>query len=392
MYDVIVIGGGPSGIMAAITAAKFNNRKVLLIEKNKELGRKLLVSGGGRCNITNLKSISNFMLYVNDRFPYKTLNNFGPNEIFQYFEDLGVELKEEEDNKVFPISNQARDILNALIKDLQKFGVDVHHEEVIQVDKVKYDFHITTDKTTYNSKYVVVATGGLTYPQLGSTETGYQIAKKYNHVVTELYPNNTPLISDDEFIKNKTLQGISLKDVTIKYKTSYRGPMIFTHFGISGPTVLNISKNVYFGLKNGPVILKIDLLPDVKREELLDKIKELSSVSLALKELLPKRLVEFIVNKTNTTQNISEISKDRMNKLLEMVKNFEISINSLKGYENAIVTGGGVSLTDIDPKTMESKSVYNLYFVGEVLDLDGKTGGYNLTIALSTGYTAGYSI
>jgi len=312
---------------------------------------------------------------------------------FEYFEDLGVELKEEEDNKVFPVSGKARDILDAMVSDLKSSGVDIHHEEVINVTKEKYDFIVNTNVQKYTCKHLVIATGGLTYPKLGSTGVGYDVGKTFNHIIIDTFPTNTPLVSNDKFIQDKALQGISMKNVDLKYnKTKYSGAFIFTHFGISGPIVLNISKHVHYGLKKGPVELRIDLLPEIKREYLTERIKEEESVAAVLRGLLPKRFVDFIIKETNTSQNLSEISKDRMNKMIEMVKNFKIIINSTKGYDHAIVTGGGVSIEDIDTKTMESKCVYNLYFVGEVLDLDGKTGGYNLTIALSTGHAAGLSI
>jgi len=385
MYECIVVGAGPAGLMAAIQASK--RKKVLLIEKNDELGRKILVSGGGRCNITNRKPLTEFMRYVNDRFLYSTLSNFGPEEIIKFFEDNGLELKEEENNKMFPVSGKAKDVRDLLIGLLK--DVDVVKEEVMTVEKDKYDFVVKTNKNEYKTRVCIVATGGITYPNLGATGDGYKFAKKFNHYIIKPFASNTPLVSDDSFVKEGILQGISLKDIELNYKkTKIRGAMIFTHFGISGPTVLDISKTIIKNLDK-PVELTIDLLPDASGEE-LHKLVQIGGTTY-LRELLPKRLADYLIRETGTAMNLSEISKKKMNKLIEMIKAFPVLITNYKGVDQAIITAGGVDLQDIDPKTMESKCTFNLYFVGEVLDIDGKTGGYNLTLALSTGYTAGIS-
>ncbi|XMB85906.1 NAD(P)/FAD-dependent oxidoreductase [Mycoplasmatota bacterium WC44] len=393
MYDVIVVGGGPSGMMAAITAARNGFKKVLLIEKNNELGKKLLVSGGGRCNITNLKSNNDLMQFVSDRFLYKSLNNFNAVDIKNYFENLGVELVEEDENRIFPASGKARDILDALMRDLKDKSVDILHENVTDLEKDGYKFKVKTENNEFTVKTLVIATGGKSYPKLGSTGDGYVFASKFGHRIVKLYPTNTPLVSKERFILDGVLQGLSLNNVTISFKKKkFTGAMIFTHFGLSGPAVLNISKDVYFGLKEGIVDLRLDLIPYVKRDEILEEIRSEKFVKSALKKYLPSRLVDYLIEKSNVSQNVSELSKDKLNKLLELIKNFTVNIDGVRGYENAFVTGGGVALDEVDPKTMESKRVYNLYFVGETLDIDGKTGGYNLTIALSTGYTAGYNL
>ncbi len=387
MYDSIIIGGGPAGMMAAIKANR-NNKKIALIDRNEQLGKKLLISGGGRCNITNLKSNSDFMQGISDRFLYKALGMFGPYDVVDFFESRGVKLKEEDNNRMFPESEKAIDILNCLLKELK--GVDVLTETVLSLDKEGFGFKVTTNKNTYEAKTVVIATGGMSYPKLGSTGDGYEFARRLGHKIIPVYPMNTPIVSNDSVIQSKVLQGLTLPDVLIKYqKKTFRGGMIFTHFGISGPIVLNISKTVHFGLKDNNKVY-IDLLPDLGVEELRNSF--LRDGKKYLNQFLPKRLVDYLVDTFKVDRNASEISKKSLTSFIESLKSFQITVASLKGYENAFITGGGVSLDDVDPKTMESKVVYNLYLVGEVLDLSGITGGYNHTIALSTGYVAGYHI
>ena len=387
MVDVLVIGGGPAGMMAAIKSNR-NNKKVVLIDRNETLGKKLLISGGGRCNITNLKPNNEFMAGISDRFLYKPLGIFNAYDIVDFFNSRGVELVEEDNNRMFPKSGKAKDILDCLIKELN--GVEIKTETVLKVEREGFGFKVTTNKEVYIAKVVVIATGGKSYPKLGATGDGYEFAKSLGHQIVNTYPMNTPIVSNDEVIQSKVLQGITLNDCLIKYKKkSYRGGLIFTHFGISGPIVLNISKDVHFGLSKHSIV-SLDLIPDEKIENLRNLF--LSGGKKALYTLIPKRLVEYLLEKYGLNKNVTEVSKKNFNSFFEALKNFEINVASLKGYDNAFITGGGVSLYDVDPKTMESKIMYNLYLVGEVLDISGITGGYNHTIALSTGYVAGYSI
>lgn len=387
MFDVLVIGGGPAGMMAAIKANR-NNKKVGLIERNEELGKKLLISGGGRCNITNLKPNSEFMQGISDRFLYKALGMFNPYDIVDFFESRGVKLVEEDNNRMFPESGNSRDILNCLLNELK--GIDIVTETAVKVAKEGFGFKVTTNKSEHTTKVLVIAAGGMSYPKLGSTGDGYEFAKSLGHKIVDTYPMNTPLVSNDSFIQSKVLQGLTLSDCVIKYKkNSYRGGMIFTHFGISGPIVLNISKDVHFGIKDNSSVF-LDLTPDINVEDLSNLY--LREGKKGLSTHLPKRLVEFLTEKFKVNKNPEEVSKKNFNAFIESIKNFEIKVASLKGYDNAFITGGGVSLYDVNPKTMESKVVYNLYLVGEVLDLSGITGGYNHTIALTTGFVAGDSI
>lgn len=387
MHDCIVIGGGPAGIMAAITASN-RGKKVMLIERNDSLGMKLLISGGGRCNITNNKTGSDFMRGISDRFMYKSLGLFGPREIIQFFETRGVELVEEDNNRMFPKSGVAKDILKCLLSELSE--VDIVHDRVIDVNREGYGYVVKTERTSYEAKAVIVATGGKSYPKLGSTGDGHNFLEKLGHKMIPTYPMNTPMVSNDSFIQSKELQGLTLPDVELRYgKKKYRGSMIFTHFGISGPIVLNLSKDVHFGLKDNNKV-QIDLLPEFKVEHLRNEY--LRGGKTFLQEHLPKRLVEYLMSNYQMKKNNSEISKKQFNQFFEVLKNFEITVASLKGYENAFITGGGVSLQDVNPATMESKVMFNLYIVGEVLDISGITGGYNHTIALSTGYSAGYHV
>lgn len=387
MYDCIVVGGGPAGMMAAITASN-RGKKVALIERNDQLGKKLLISGGGRCNITNNKNGSDFMRGISDRFLYKTLGLFGPYEVIRFFESRGVELVEEDNNRMFPKSGKAEDILKCLLAELK--DVDIIHEHVIDVSREGYGYVIKTERKKHEAKAVILATGGKSYPKLGSTGDGFHFLEKLGHKMIPTYPMNTPMVSNDSFIQEKTLQGLTLPDVEIRYKKlKYRGGMLFTHFGISGPIVLNLSKHIHFGLKEYNKV-HIDLIPDVKIEQLRNEY--LRRDKEVLLQYLPKRLVEYLLATYGMKKNQSEISKKQFNQFFEAIKNFEVTIAGLKGYENAFITGGGVSLQDVNPATMESKVMFNLYIVGELLDVSGITGGYNHTIALSTGYSAGYHV
>lgn len=390
MYDCIVIGAGPSGMMAAICASK-NNKKTLLLEKNNILGKKMSLTGGRRCNITNLKDNDSFINNLptkNGRFLYSSLNNFGPKEIYQYFNNLGIKLKEVDNNRIFPISNNALDFIDALHQELIKNNVVIKlNTEVIDISKDNH-FLVKTKNKTYKSKNIIIATGGLSYPHTGSTGFGYEVAKKFNHTVTEIYPCESPIISHDEIIKNKALQGLSFSKINLslcddkKTIKTINDDLIITHFGLSGPAALKLSQFVYHYLKDSPdVIIKIDFIPNITDDELIDLLKQ--NPKKILKNYLPKRLIDFIYNHFNITDN---------NKLIKYIKYFPLKAHQVKPITVSFITGGGVSLKEINPKTMESKITPGLYFVGEVLDLHGYTGGYNLTIALSTGYTAGINI
>jgi len=392
MYDVIVIGAGPSGMMACISARE-NNKRVLLIEKNNRVGIKLELTGGGRCNLTNLKSIDNFIkeIPVNNKFLYSAITKFGPEEIYKYFKDLGVDLKVEDEDRVFPTSNKSKNIIDALYNELIKNNVEVHlNESVLNINSNK---EVTTNKGIYKTKNIIIATGGMSYPQTGSIGDGYRFAKSLNQNVTNLYPAETFLITS----KTYPLAGISLDDIIILFnKKIVSGSMLFTHNGISGPAVFKISEEVYKELKaNDNIKIYLDLIKDYTFEELFAIIsvynqkKELVSF---VREYLPKRLVDYIVSDFKLDKKIGFMSKKQKEELIKLLKNYEINIKGTGSLEQSFITGGGVNISNINSKTMESNINRGIYFIGEVLDVHGHTGGYNITIALSTGYTAGSSI
>lgn len=392
MYDVIVIGGGPAGMMASIMATS-NNKKVLLIEKNNKVGKKLELTGGGRCNLTNLKNIEDFIneIPVNNKFLYSTLNNFGPEDIYNYFNSIGVSLKIEELDRVFPKDNKSMTIINALYKQMLNNKVIINFNEKVKTINLKNKYkEVITNKKTYQTNKVIITTGGLSYPETGSTGDGYSIAKDINQAVTDLYPAETYLICKDIL----PLTGITLDNVVIHFnKKQQEGSLLFTHKGISGPAVFKISEEVYKGLKeNKYVTINVDLIPSYTSNQLLDKLntydhkKEISSF---IKEYLPKRLADYIVNGFESNVKIGMLSNINKQKLIDILKNFKIDIKETGSISRSFVTGGGIDLKYINPKTMESTINKDIYFAGEVLDIHGHTGGYNITIALSTGYTAG---
>ncbi len=395
MYDVIVIGAGPAGMIASIMASKKNN-KVLLIEKNDRLGKKLELTGGGRCNLTNLKSIDNFIkeIPVNNKFLYSALNQFGPQDIFDYFTKIEVPLKVEDNDRVFPVSNKSRSIIDALAKQLIINKVIINfNEQVLTIENKENYKEVKTNKDIYKTRSVIITTGGCSYPETGSTGDGYKIAKRLNQEVTSLYPAETFLI----YKESLPFAGITLDKVNIDYnKTKVEGSLLFTHNGLSGPVIYKISKDVYKQLQDTKYTeLKIDLIPNHSVSELLNKInnydpkKEISSF---IKEYLPKRIADYISNLIGIDSKIGTISKLTKQNLINMLKEFNIEIKGTGSLNQSIVTGGGINLKYINPKTMESTINKGIYFAGEILDVHGNTGGYNITIALSTGYVAGINI
>ncbi|CAM3619075.1 NAD(P)/FAD-dependent oxidoreductase [Marinicrinis lubricantis] len=410
-HDVIIIGGGPSGLMAAIAASK-HGASVLLLDKGKHLGRKLGISGGGRCNVTNNKELDELIQHIpgNGRFLYSALAQFGNKDIIDFFEGLGIRLKEEDRGRMFPVSDKAKTVVDALIHQVKRQGVDIRtHAEV---DEVLYEGQKTVgvrlkSGETLRSRAVILATGGKSVPHTGSTGDGYVWAEKAGHTITELYPTEVPLTSGESFIQSKELQGLSLRNVVLtvwdpkgKKIIDHEGDMLFTHFGISGPAVLRCSQFVVKALKKWnttKVLLTVDLFPN----QTLDEIYQLHS-SLAeqepkkaikniLKLILPDRLVPVILQQAGVAEDItfSQLPKAEWRQLNERMKKFPIHINGTLSLNEAFVTGGGIHLKEVDPKTMQSKLMPGLFFCGEILDIHGYTGGYNITAAFSTGYTAG---
>jgi len=410
---VIIIGGGPAGMMAAITSAE-NGNEVILIEKMPSLGRKLCITGKGRCNITSSLEMEDFIKNTpgNGMFLYSSFNNFTNQDIISFLEKQGLKVKEERGNRIFPVTDSARDVLNCFVKKLNELKVKLMlntkvTEIITEEQKV---IGIKTEKETIKADKVILATGGKSYPTTGSTGDGYEFVKKLGHTITEIKPSLVPLESyDKEFCK--ALQGLSLKNVEInlvdeeKGKTIYNdfGEMLFTHFGVSGPTILSGSahlvryKNIEQLLKDKKIALTIDFKPALGEEKLDNRIlrdfEELKNKQFknSLDKLLPKKLIPVIIEKTGISENkqVNEITKEERKKLVKELKNFKIYIKGFRPIDEAIITCGGINIKEINPKTMESKIIEGLFFAGEIIDVDSYTGGFNLQIAYSTGYTAG---
>lgn len=409
--NVIIIGGGPAGMIAGISAAKSGN-KVTIIEKMNSCGKKLLITGKGRCNITNSTDINGFIENTpcNGRFLYGALNNFDNYDIIDLLENEGVKTKVERGGRVFPVSDRAISVLDALLRILKK--LDVHILANSKVENIIVDagevkgIRLDNGKEIYAEK-VILATGGKSYPVTGSTGDGYKLAKELGHTVTNIKPSLIPLTSSG--MECGQLQGLSLRNVSIELKDNDKviykdfGEMLFTHYGVSGPVILSASahliryKNVDELLKSNSIKLEIDLKPALTEEKLdlriLRDFEEIKNKEFknSLDKLLPQKLIPVVMEKTkiNPYKRVNEITKEERQRIVKTLKCFEISINGIRPIEEAIITSGGISTKEINPKTMESKIVKGLYFAGEIIDLDALTGGFNLQIAWSTGYTAG---
>ncbi len=402
--NVIVIGGGPAGMLAAISASEQGN-KVIILEKMNSLGKKLCITGKGRCNITSSLPIDEFIKNIpgNGRFLYSAFQNFTNQDILNLLNKQGLKTKEERGNRIFPITDRASDVLDALIAKLKNQNVKIItntrvQDIIVENNKIK---GVIANNKKYEADKVILATGGASYPTTGSNGDGYELAKKVGHTVTAIKPSLVALTAktaSQEICKK--LQGLSLKNVGIKIikdnKEIYEdfGEMLFTHFGVSGPTVLSASAHlVRTDLKNVKMI--IDLKPALSEEKLEERIlrdfmeEKNKEFKNSLDKLLPKKMIPVIVEIMNLNKKVNEIKKEERKKLVKLLKNFEIEIESFRPVEEAIVTAGGINIKEINPKTMESKLVKGLYFAGEIIDVDAYTGGFNLQIAYSTGYTAG---
>lgn len=400
---VVVIGGGPAGLMSAGTAAK-NGCNVTLIEKNRILGRKLLITGKGRCNVTNFCDVDNVLRNINSpnsKFMYSALNAFSCYDTYAFFEELGVPLKVERGDRVFPMSDKASDVRDALKKYVLSNGVKVVTAKALSVETDPLG--VVTDIGRFDAESVIVATGGLSYPLTGSTGDGYFFARQTGHNVTETSPSLVSLKSSDSCCVE--MSGLSLKNVSIAVRSekdivySDFGEMLFTHTGVSGPIILSASAKLDFK-KSKRYVLSIDLKPALSYEELDARIlKDFTKYinkdfQNSLCDLLPKTLIPQIVSMTRIDPHIkvNSITKEQRKVIVNTIKAFEIEIVGKSGYNEAIITSGGVDLSQINPKTMQSANVKGLYFTGEVLDIDCNTGGYNLQVAFSTGYVAGTSV
>ncbi|MFD1019104.1 BaiN/RdsA family NAD(P)/FAD-dependent oxidoreductase [Thalassobacillus hwangdonensis] len=408
-YQVTIIGGGPSGLMAAIAAAE-QGVKTLLIDKGNKLGRKLAISGGGRCNVTNRLPKEEVIKHIpgNGKFLYSAFSVFDNYDIIDFFENLGVALKEEDHGRMFPASNKAKDVVQALLNRLDELGVDIRTNTPVEAIHYGEPYHhiILKDNEKIETKSVVLAVGGKSVPHTGSTGDGYAWAKKAGHTITELYPTEVSLISKDAFIKEKALQGLSLRDVAVsvlnekdKSIITHRMDMIFTHFGVSGPAILRCSQYVVKEFMKGhrPVSMTIDCLPDTKQDSLLESLKNQlqdnpkKTMRNIVKGLVPERMLEYTLREAEIDSDLkaANVSKDQLESFVQMLKDFRVLIHDTQSIEKAFVTGGGVSIKEVVPNTMQSKFMERLYFSGEILDIHGYTGGYNITSAMVTGRVAG---
>lgn len=412
MYDTIVIGGGVSGIMAA-TAASLNNNKVLLIEKNKKLGKKLLISGGGRCNVTNRLPYEEIIKHIpgNGKFLYGPFSVFDNESIINFVESNGVKLKEEDHGRMFPVSNKAKDVLNVFLKQLEQNKVDIQFETEVAAVLHKDDKITgveTTDGRTFNTRNVIITTGGKSVPQTGSTGDGHKFAKTLGHTITDLFPTEVPITSNQRFFTDGSLKGISLDDVALsvlkkngKPRITHQMDMIFTHFGVSGPAALRCSQFVYKeqqAQKKENIKMQLDFFPQYTMGEMQEYINKTikdnidKSLKNILKSIHQERLITFVLEylKIDGSTSGHHVSNQQKQALVEFFKRFTFNVNGTQSIEKAFVTGGGVNLKEINPSTMSSKIIDGLHFAGEVLDIHGYTGGYNITSALVTGYVAGY--
>ncbi len=410
MKKIAIIGAGPAGIMAAITAANNNSDyQITVFDKNEKIGRKLLITGKGRCNLTNNCDIDTLLCNIpkNPRFLYSAFNAFTPTDLMDFFEKAGVPLKTERGNRVFPVSDKAVDIVDALFKIAKQKNIKIVNKAVTEIlfdgDVVKGV--LLENGEEFSADSILIATGGASYPLTGSTGDGYRFAEKTGHTVTELKPSLIPLVCHEGFCS--CLSGLSLKNVTFsvfengKKKPVFKemGEMLFTHFGISGPLVLSASAYIrHLGQKEYTAY--IDLKPALTLEQLDNRILrdfengKNKDFGNSLDKLLPKSMISVIVRLSGIDANtkVNQISRDKRRHLAELLKALPLHITGTRPIEEAIITSGGVSVKNINPATMESKIIKGLFFAGEVIDVDAFTGGFNLQIAFSTGYLAGMNI
>lgn len=395
IYDLIVIGAGASGLLVASMVSE--NQKVLIIEKNEKPGKKLKITGKGRCNITNLRPINEFFdeVFSNNKFLFSSFYEFTNYDLLDYLKQKGLNTKTERGGRVFPFTDKSTDVINALYK---KSKADfAFNENVLSVSKENY-FNVETNKGKYNTKKLLIATGGLSYPMTGSTGDGYKFAESFGHTIISTRPALVGLnvdLNDD-----KELMGLSLRNVNVSLTSKKRqisefGELLFTHYGLSGPTILILSSYAQKG-----DIISIDLKPALDNTKLDNRLLRdfdeniNKSFKNSLDKLLPKSMINYIVKRSGIDEDkkVNQITLDERKRLLELIKNLEFKVLSRRGYNEAVITDGGINVREINPKTMESNLVPGLYFAGEIIDVAANTGGYNLQIAFSTAYKAFKSI
>ena len=407
MKNVVITGGGPAGMMAAITAAR-RGFKVTLVEKNEKLGKKLFITGKGRCNITNAGDSEDLFnsIVTNRKFMFSSFNGFSNYDTLGFFDELGLHIKIERGNRVFPESDHSSDVIGALNRELKRLSVDVRlNTEVKDIivnggQATGVVVKCSGKESTIQADNVIVATGGNSYQSTGSTGDGYRFARKLGHSVTPIVPALVPFNVAEDW--ESDLQGLSLKNVSIVVLDGKQeiysdfGEMLFTHFGVSGPLILSASSFAARRIKEHPLKLVIDLKPALSQEQLDERIlrdfdeEKNKAFKNSLDKLMPKKMIPVIVRLSDIDGNkkVNEITKQERQKLVSLIKGLELTITGLRGFNEAIITQGGINVREINPTTMESKLVKNLYFAGEVLDVDALTGGFNLQIAWSTGYAA----
>lgn len=399
---VIIIGGGPAGMLAAIKSRKEKNQ-VTIIEKNKILGKKMLITGKGRCNITSGVDMSEFIKNVpsNGKFLYSSFKNFTNKDILKL---LNIPVKLERGNRYFPVSDKAKDVVDALEKELSGVEIVTNTSAIEIITKNNEAIGVKTNKGDFFADKIILATGGKSYPLTGSTGDGYEMAKKLGHTITQIKPALVPLVAKKESkIQCQQMQGLSLRNVGLKLfnnnKLIYEdfGEMLFTHYGVTGPIILSASSHlVRQELKNSRI--EIDLKPALTDEKLDERIlrdfetEKNKEFRNSLDQLLPQKMIPVILEILQINKKVNEVKKVERQKLVRTLKHFSIEIEGFRDISEAIITSGGINVKEINPKTMESKLIKNLYFAGEIIDVDAYTGGFNLQIAYSTGYTAGIGV
>lgn len=407
MSKVLVVGGGAAGMFAAIFAA-YNGNEVHIFEKNEKLGKKLFITGKGRCNITNASDMETLFQSVvtNSKFLYSSFYGYTNQDVIEFFERIGVRTKIERGNRVFPLSDHSSDVIVGLTRELKQLGVEIHLHTPVKriVGKERFEYIELLNGLRIEGDACIVATGGFSYQTTGSTGDGYRFAKGLGHQVTEILPALVPLTIKEWYAKE--LQGLSLRNVKASIfddkKKLYDdfGEMLFTHYGVSGPLMLSASSYVGKKLQEKELKLVIDLKPALTTEQLDQRVLRdfeenmNKSFKNAIGKLFPTKLIPIMLELSgiDPDKKVNLISKEERQQFVSLIKNFTMTITGLRDFNEAIITKGGIKVTEINPSTMESKIVQGIYFVGEVLDLDALTGGFNLQIAWSTGYAAGNSI